>query len=316
MCLNIFDLYKLYQVTVVFTRIEIWWLCSLVSLTLLTTGCVDTVPFTGNDNLNKQLFVECELKNTGKTEAFISHPVNLGESGIRFEPVKADEVVLTVAEMNKDIVYPFVFDNLVRRFSINHDSFQLIAGRNYILKAYMKGSNSELYSMIEMPGRFLYDSIVCSGVTFEKTGSGQIQTTASVKLYCNTNRVLSDQYLHFAISDAATGKDIPFSMAGNQQDFFMLSHRPGMLWYANKFENRDFIEFSIQVTGNEPLESVLLHAKNTTKSYYDYQKFISNAPSSPGPSSNPAIAGFNINSDAGYGSFSASYQENIRILLK
>jgi len=276
---------------------------------------VDTVPFTGNDNKNRQLFIECELKNSGKTEAFISHPVNLGDKGMQFEPVSHDDLVVTVAEMNKDIVYPFVFDDTSNRFFINHDSFILTPGRNYILKAYMKGSTEELYSMIEMPGKFWYDSITCTGATFERKDN-QTLTKAFIRLYTDKFRGRAEQYLHLVLSDVTTGKVIPFAVSVNQQDFFMLNHRPGLLWFTDGHKNYDFIDFLIQYTGNGPLEEVMLTIKNTTKSYYDYHKFLSNVPNLPGPSANPAIAGLNIFSAAGYGSFSASYEDKVKIALK
>ena len=179
----------------------------------------------------------------------------------------------------------------------------------------MKDSGEELSSMIEMPGKFWFDSIACIGVTFERNDH-QTLTKAVIRLYMDKLNSRPEQYLHFWLTDATTGKAIPFAVRENQQDFFMLNHRPGAVWYLDEFENNDFIDFSVQYTGSGPIESLIFNIKNTTKSYYDYNKFLSNAPYLPAPSANPAIAGLNIYSRAGYGSFSASFEEKFILNLK
>ncbi|MFZ1702977.1 MAG: hypothetical protein WAT79_01455 [Saprospiraceae bacterium] len=283
---------------------------------LLISGCVETLPFVQDENSEKKLFVECELEAGKDIIAYVSYASFINNNSTNLPSIDTSEIRLSLGEMDKDYVKHFSFNQSQEKYVLHQGEIPLQSGKSYILKGFLKHSDTDINVVTELPNRFPYDSIVLRDSDFENLASGLIRTTSTIRIYFNRGKITENYFLHLAIMNKENDKEIYFQAASDANAFFRLNHKPGMVLELDRVTEKKYIELEMRFTGTDSLKEVLLLVRNTTKSYYDYQKFKTNTPVIPSPSTNPAIAAFNIATKEGYGTFSSSFLETLPLQVK
>lgn len=278
------------------------------------TACVDTVPFGSDEENEKKLFIECELVPGKNIEAFVSYPTLLNQGVNNIPALDTNEISLTLSDMSRGLTKKFVYDTKLNRYVIDQSSFPVRSGNVYMLRGNLKGAEGEISVSTEPPTVFSYDSLVVISGQFTPIDGGLWSSVIALRLYYDHQQVNTDKFAHIAFYDKKTGKHMSCFPLTQQQNCSMLSHRDGLLWFVD--QSSSFIDFRIVHVADQKLAEVEMILKNTTESYYQYQKFKSNAPATPTPVGNPSIAAFNIFVDAGYGSFSAATEKVISVQVK
>jgi hypothetical protein len=280
------------------------------------TGCVESLPLTEDIEVKNKLFIECELLAGEEITAYVSYPSYLNGNINETPVLDTSGIYLTLSELNKDYVVHFTYNERLKYYFIDPSSFTIQKGVNYILKGFMINSDNEINVMTETPGQFNYDSIVVMNPTFVTAENNKILTTATVRMYYNPLENIDNNYLHLEMFNSLTSKEVAIKPQSDKNAYFRLTHRNGILLDVTRTELKKYFEFQIEDLSDSKPDSLQFYIKNTTKPYYDYQKFKSNVPKEPLSSGNPAVAAFNINSNSGYGTFSSSYTEKVKIFLK
>ena len=280
------------------------------------TACVDTIPFGSDNEPGKKLFIECELIPGKNIEAFVSYPTFLNQGIDNIPPLDTNEIDLTLSDMTRGITTNFVFDTKLKRYVVDQTSFPVRSGHVYMLRGTLRGAEGEISVSTEPPAVFPYDSLVVTSAQFTPFDGGNWSSVITMRLYYNNQKMVTDKYTHVSFYEKKSGKHMSCVPLSQQQNCSILSHRDGLLWFVDQSSGFSFMDFRMIHVADQKVDVVEMVLKNTTESYYQYQKFKSNAPATPTPVGNPSIAAFNIYADAGYGSFSAATEQVILFSIK
>ncbi|MBK6784524.1 MAG: DUF4249 family protein [Saprospiraceae bacterium] len=280
------------------------------------TGCVESLPLTEEVEVQHKLFIECELQANEEITAYVSRPGYLNGNLQHLPPLDTSEIYLTLSELNKDYVVHFKYNERLKHYFIDSSFFKIQKGVSYVLKGFIIDSDNEINIMTETPGRFLYDSVSVVNASFVTTSDNKVLTTATIRVYYNPLKNSENHFLHLELYKKQMTEEVSLYPQTDKSAFFRLAHRNGILVDMTRMENKKYFDLLIEDVNVSRPDSFNFYIKNTTKPYYDYQKFKSNVPKEPLSSGNPAIAAFNINNTAGYGTFSSSFSERINISLK
>lgn len=274
-------------------------------------ACVETVPIVPDAAANEKIFIECELKTGEYTEAFVSLTAYVNAGNNQTSIPSPDQVSLLIGEMHKEWRVPFSYDEDVESYMVYDQVLQIQPDKFYAFSGKLVSADTELRGMIEVPGKFAFDSVRMVEGNIQQVGAKKWRTSGKFRVYYDRLSLLSDQYLHLDIRDTMS-QTIPAQAVSYHDYFFKLAHRPGFLWKIDRNLNTNYFEVSFVAERSFLLQDILLSIKNTSLSYYDYQKFKSNSPLIPNHSQNPAIAAFNMKGEAGYGSLMATTEEILR----
>lgn len=280
------------------------------------TACVDTIPFGSDNEPGKKLFIECELIPGKNIEAFVSYPTFLNQGIDNIPPLDTNEIDLTLSDMTRGLTKNFVYDTKLKRYIIDEASFPVRSGNVYLLRGNLRGADGEISVSTEPPTAFLYDSLMVTSTQFTPVDGGNWSSVVTMRFYYNNQKLITDKYTHISFYDKNSGNHMSCVPLSQQQNCSILSHRDGLLWFVDQTSGLSSIDFRIVHVAKQKLEVIEMVLKNTTESYYQYQKFKSNAPVTPTPVGNPSIAAFNISADAGYGSFSSATEKVIQVTVK
>jgi len=278
-------------------------------------SCVDTVPIVPEESEFNKIFVECELKANSDAQAFVSlvDYVNSGSS----KPSKPNEsdVFLLLGEFKKEDKFPFLYNLPTESYMLYNQTMKVAPGKFYTLKGQYKDYLNPLQGMVEMPYPFAIDSIVVFESNVQQTGANKWKMSGRIRLYPDRDQKNSEHFLHIDLMDSLHNT-CAFYTNADVNKFFRLTHRPGILLKMQTMENTEYLELNYSCERNFLMTDMIISIKNTSPSYYEYQKFKSNSPYNPSHSYNPAIAAFNMSSETGYGSLTATNEVVFNIELK
>lgn len=276
------------------------------------SACVETLPIIPESNTSQKIFIECELQSGAYTEAFVSLAEYINSGSNQTSIPSPEAVSLLIGEMHKEWRVPFSYNDNFESYMVFDQALPVQPGKFYAFSGKLKEASENLRGIIEVPAKFSYDSIQWLESSIQQIGAKKWRSSGRLRIYYDRLNLESDHYLHLLISDTLS-QSIPTQPLSNPDYYFKLEHRPGFLWKIDRNLNTNFFEVSFVAERSFLLQDIVLSIKNTTLSYYDYQKFKSNSPQIPNHSQNPAIAAFNMKGEAGYGSLMATTEEILRL---
>ena len=253
----------------------------------MLASCIDVLPIP-SDIGEKKLFVVCEMQVGEHVKADVTYTGTA--NGVLPKDLEVpDTFNISLAEGDKDFGVPFRFDSKEEMFLIEKDLIPLKQGVRYKFRGIGNNPNTSEPSVV-IPEPVLIDTVILSEIN---TYSENSKFVTSMKCIVKISKTENNQIWTVTRFE----KD--------QGGLKRLHHREGfMVDYARL--TTDEIHLSLTLTSSSLPTRIKMDVSNVTSAFYQYNNYLSNIVSDPGQSAQiPAIAGFNINTEKAFGSFSA-----------
>lgn len=264
------------------------------------TSCVDTLPLSNTDE-ERKLFVVCEMKVGQKLTANVSFLGNT--QGVNYEPVlQGDTFNLAISEGDSDFGVPFIFNKSSKgEFFINEGKINLKSGIKYKFRGI--GNNSTTFEpIVIIPAIMDIDTV---DVELANTEIVNNLTKSKIRCVVKLHEKYHPQTYFYILPTSEDGHPIGAKFEEDFQAYKSLSHREGFLVDYDRVTDNELV-FYLEATGLDVPEFIHLEFGSVSPSFYQYNYFKSNAITGLNTSFlDPAISGFNINTDLALGSFSA-----------
>lgn len=260
------------------------------------------MPLEPIDNEANKLFLECEMQ---VGELIFAHVTKSGSFNGQSPQSYVDTnlVRLSLRESAKDYNIAFKYNVRNKRYEIPKSEMTISSGKTYIIEGVYNEREPKIVASLTVPNLVYLDSLVIVDYRITKISDNVAKTYAEFQLKLPKSGYSSD-YLHLILKDKNDKSINSIDFINSNQSIFELKHKEGFLINTTRVEG-NFVTFKIEHTSEDELSEISIIIRNTTESYYLYNKFKSNSEGATSTSINPAIAAFNINSKVGYGSFSA-----------
>ncbi len=266
----------------------------------MLASCIDVLPIP-TDIGEKKLFVVCEMQVGEHIKAEVSY-TGTANGVLPKDLEMPDTFNLSLAEGDKDFGVPFRFDSKEEMFLIEKDLIPLKQGVRYKFRGIGNNPNtSEPFVVIPEP--VLIDTVILSEInTYTENSKFVTSMKCIVKISKNENK---PAYLLLVPKTENNQIWTVTRFEKDQGGLKRLHHREGfMVDYARL--TTDEIHLSLTLTASSYPTRIKMDVSNVTSAFYQYNNYLSNIVSDPGQSAQiPAIAGFNINTEKAFGSFSA-----------
>jgi hypothetical protein len=266
----------------------------------MLTSCIDVLPIPSEAG-EKKLFVVCEMQVGGHINAKVTY-TGTANGTLPKELEMPDTFNLSLAEGDKDFGIPFKYDSKEGRFFIEKNLMPLQQGIRYKFRGIGDNPNrTEPYAVIPEP--VLIDTIV-----FDKISSYSENDKVVTTLQCIIKILPSVNKPSYLYLVPKTENDLYWSVSrfGKDQGALKrLHHREGFIVDYSRLSSD---EIHLTLTLTDPLfpAQLKMDISHVTPAFYQYNTYLSNIAADPGQSAQiPAIAGFNINTEKAFGSFSA-----------
>lgn len=278
----------------------------IISLNIaVTLGCVDIAPLPTVDSSEK-LFVVCEMEVGKRITADIYYIGDVNGKKIR-QVQNSDFESFSLAEGDKDWGYPFEYHPEDSTFYIETDKFEIKSGLTYRFMGVgqnLKGSEPK----IQIPAPIVFDTFIIKDL--------QISDTLGIYKsdlhgYLVIPEEVKENSFFYIIPKSEDGKiwDVD-SFHDNVLAFSRLSHIPGFL-VDYSLAGKNSLELSLSICELDTTSYISFDFFHVAESFYRYNLYVSNIISGGNALSiNPPIAGFNIQTDRAYGTFSAKTGTN------
>ncbi len=274
----------------------------------MLSSCVDTLPVVPQSE-DRKLFIVCEMKVGSKITANVSLAGNT--KGLKNELVTLDTIKqMSLVEGEKDFGVNFI-QEFGRDFNYANP-IKLITGENYKFRGIGRNGNNLEPSLI-IPQAANIDSVNAIRLD-SKIVNGKAISKIKVTLYLSSS-VANESYL-YVDAKLPNGHTCNFSFDKDFRAYKSLTHKKGFIVDYNRIADRK-MEFIAEVTEFATSDLISIEISNTTKSFYDFNYYYSNAGESTDyiPDNQP-IASFNILTDKAIGSFSALHSITKDIIIK
>ena len=283
--------------------LKFYFIKLLVYIFILFTvfsSCVDTLPLSNVDG-ERKLFVVCEMKVGQKLIANVSFLGNT--QGVNYEPVlQGDTFNLAISEGDSDFGVPFIFDKSSKGdFFISEGKINLKSGIKYKFRGI--GNNSTTFEPIVTIPAIMDIETVFVELTDKKIVNNL--TISKIRCVVKLNEKYHPQTYFYILPTTENGNPIGANFEKDFQAYKSLSHRSGFLVDYERVTDSELV-FYLETIGTDIPKMIHVEFGNVSPSFYQYNYFKSNATTGLNATSlDPAISGFNINTDLALGSFSA-----------
>lgn len=279
---------------------------------LLLIGCVDITPLTSNTSSDK-MFVLCEMEAGKKIIANIYYVGDVSGKKIR-QVNNQDLLSFSLAEGDKDWGYSFEYHRRDSFFYIEPDKFEIKEGLSYRFLGIgqnVKGVDPK----IQIPISITLDTFLINEHKVSYDG-GMAQTELSGVLVLPKGISKSSFFYIVPRSENDLTWILSDFQNSNGQASHKLAHKDGFLIdYA--MLNTNEIKMSLSIKENEATSKIAFDFYNVTESFYRYNVYASNVFSGGNTTTaNPPIAGFNVQTDKAFGSFSALTKTSKTYIIK
>lgn len=234
--------------------------------------------------------IEAGIKFTGNT------------SGLKPEfLMKPDTFSFSLAEGDTDLGADFQYSEKHQNFYITTSQLSIKQGVKYKFRGI---GQTEKFAEpnIVVPNGLSLGEVNTTLMNSDKTENGYV---TRVKCSFNVNNLINDAGYLFVVPGTIEGKVVNITFDKDYGAFKNLMHREGFLIDRSRISD-DQIEFLVTLESESKPSQLKLEMGNTTKSFYEFNIFLSNTYSDPNQTSeNQVIAGLNIWTDKAIGCFSA-----------
>ena len=279
---------------------------------LLLLGCVDITPLT-SDSSSDKMFVLCEMEASKKIIANIYYAGDVTGKKIR-QVDNQDLLSFSLAEGDKDWGYAFEYHRRDSLFYIEPDKFEIKEGLFYRFLGIgqnVKGVDPKIQIPISVtPDTFLINE---HKVSYD---GGMANTILTGVLVLPKGISKSSFFYIVPRSESDLTWILTDFQNSNGQAFHKLAHKEGFLIdYA--MLNTNEIKMNLSIKENEATSKIAFDFYNVTESFYRYNVYASNVFSGGSTiTANPPIAGFNVQTDKAFGSFSALTKTSKTYIIK
>ncbi len=268
---------------------------------LVINSCIDVIPIPSDLDTSK-LFLVCEMKVGEKITADVQFS---GDTNGRLPAtiLNGDSLRFSIAEGDNDWGVNFKYDSILKNYYINQSEFEIKPGVQYKLRGIGTGLNDRLEPNISVPNSISLDDfkIVSSSVT-EKNGTFTTELRCIMKI--QSPSLLPAYFWIIPRTETGTLWKLD-KIEQNASAYKKLSHRNGFLVDYSRLNSNELF-FCLSVSEKVKTSHVHVELNNVCNAFYRYNVYASNVNASNNTTTlNPAIAGFNIVTEKGYGSFSS-----------
>jgi hypothetical protein len=254
-----------------------------------------------SDTGEQKLFVVCEMEVGDQINARVNY-TGTANGTLPKELKMSDTFTLSLAEGDKDFGTPFKFDAKEKMFFIEKNLMPLQQGVRYRFRGI--GNNPNLSEPhVVIPERLLIDTVI-----FDKISSFTENDKVVTTLQCIIKIASSEHTPAYLYIVPKTDKNLLWSVTrfGKDQGALKrLHHRDGFMVDYSRLTS-DEIYLTLTLTDQLFPTHLKMNISHVTSGFYQYNTYLSNLAADPGQSAQiPAIAGFNINTEKAFGSFSA-----------
>ncbi len=279
---------------------------------LFLLGCVDITPLT-SDTSSDKMFVLCEMEVGKRIIANIYYTGDVTGKKIR-QVNNQDLLSFSLAEGDKDWGYAFEYQRRDSLFYIEPEKFEIIEGLSYRFLGIgqnVKGVDPK----IQIPISVTLDTFLINDhvVNYD---NGMAHSELSGVLILPKGISKSSFFYIVPKSENDLTWILTSIFNANGQAFHKLAHKEGFLIdYA--MLNTNEIKIKLSIKENQATSKIAFDFYNVTESFYRYNVYASNVFSGGSTiTANPPIAGFNVQTDKAFGSFSALKKTSKTYIIK
>lgn len=266
----------------------------------MLTSCIDVLPIPSESG-DQKLFVVCEMQVGDHIHAKVSY-TGTAHGILPKELELPDTFNLSLAEGDKDFGIPFKFDIKERMFFIEKNLMPLHQGVRYKFRGIGDNPNTA-EPFVVIPEPVLMDTIIFDDIS-SYTENDKVVTTVQciIKIASSQSK---PSYLYF-VPKTENNLFWKVTRFGKDQGALKrLYHRDGFMVDYSRLTS-DEIHLTMTLTDGTSPDQLKMEMSHVTTAFYQYNTYLSNIATDPGQSAQiPAIAGFNINTEKAFGSFSA-----------
>ncbi len=266
----------------------------------MLTSCIDVLPIP-SDVGEKKLFVICEMQVGDHIKAKLTY-TGTANGVLPKELEMPDTFNLSLAEGDKDFGVPFRFDPKESSFLIEKNLIPLKQGVRYKFRGIGNNPNNSEPSVV-IPEAVLIDTIILNEINAYSENNKIVTTMQCIIKISNAEN--KPAYLYLV---PKTENDQIWAVTRFEKDqgaLKRLHHRDGFMVDYSRL-TMDEIHLTLTLTDSKRPAVIKMDMSNVSTAFYQYNTYLSNIVSDPGQTAQiPAIAGFNINTEKAFGSFSA-----------
>lgn len=273
------------------------------------TSCIEDIPLQSESDAMK-LFVVCEM--TAGQDIIADITFTGDTKGVSpSQLMRPDTFDFSISEGEKDFGIPFQYDEMIKKFVIKKESLQLVTGEKYKFRGI--GIIKNLGEpVISIPQGLKTDTIIVKNVIRSIIdGKHLTQLECEIKIAKPAN---SQSYFYIIPVNEAKNTYQVKSFLKDHSAFKRLKNKPGFLVDYSRMSD-DNITLILEISDDKESSVVDFSLLNTSKSFYEYNYYMSNNTGSP-TNESPPIAAFNIKTDQAYGSFSAKSMSQTVVRFK